>query len=376
MTPTTPNTPTHRDRLLVNEGLLPNQNITSPDNRFSMVMQTDGNLVLSGPQSQPMWSSGTAGHTNIFDVVMQNDGNLVVYDNSSNPLWSSNTAGNPGAIFIVYSDGNAVVYGTNNETLWATHTVVPPTPETPTSRNRLLSGQGLIPGDSLESQDGSWKLAMQSDGNLVLYNSSNQAVWATNTAGRTNIWDLIMQADGNLVVFDTSGDTLWGSDTSGNANATLEIEDGGFVIYNAQNDPIWSIGQVAATNGTASPSFATLSTGSPTSTSFTNSMGVSSTVRSTGIPSTVSSSNSSARIGGIVGGVLGGSVLVLLAICIYLLLTRRKAGRDSTAPVFPPERSSANLEPVKTAQEVLLPSAETPSEEDNVEQTVAEDTQI
>jgi hypothetical protein len=373
MTPSTPNKPTHRDRLLTDEGLLPNQNVTSSDNRFSMVMQTDGNLVLRGPQNQPMWSSGTEGNTDVFDVVMQGDGNLVVYDNRSNPLWASVTPGNPGATFIVYSDGNAVVYGTNNETLWATHTVVPPEPDGPTSRSQLLAGQGLVPGDSLDSQDGNWKLDMQADGNLVFYGPNNKATWASNTAGHSSVWDLVMQSDGNLVVFDASGNSLWASDTSGNPNATLEVEDGAFVIYNSKNEPIWSVGQAVATNGTGSASIATLtSTELLMSTGFTNSMGVSATANSTVNPSTASS-NSSAHIGEILGGILGGAVLVLLVICIYLLLNRRKIERHSTAPLIPLERYSANLEPVKITQEPLFPSTETPHEEDDVEQTVEED---
>jgi hypothetical protein len=40
----------------------------------------------------------------------------------------------------------------------------------------------------------------QTDGNFVLYNASNSALWATNTAG-TNAQSIMMQDDGNLVLY-------------------------------------------------------------------------------------------------------------------------------------------------------------------------------
>ena len=50
------------------------------DRRFTFTAQTDGNLVLYGPQGQPLWASNTGGHGNIFDAIMQTDGNLVLYN--------------------------------------------------------------------------------------------------------------------------------------------------------------------------------------------------------------------------------------------------------------------------------------------------------
>jgi hypothetical protein len=55
-----------------------NASIRSQDGRFVLVLQGDGNLVLYGPQGQPLWASNTAGHSDVWDAVMQGDGNFVV----------------------------------------------------------------------------------------------------------------------------------------------------------------------------------------------------------------------------------------------------------------------------------------------------------
>jgi hypothetical protein len=56
-----------------------------------------------------------------------------------------------------------------------------------------------------------WKLAMQTDGNLVIY-GANGFVWNTGKT-RANVapFTLIMQDDGNLVVYDKNHGFLWGS---------------------------------------------------------------------------------------------------------------------------------------------------------------------
>jgi len=97
------------------------QNMTSSDGRFTLAMQTDGNLVLYGP-SGAMWSTSTTGGSD-RRMVMQCDGNLVVYNSANQGLWSSNTAGNPGAWLALQNDGNLVIYSSSNVPLWASNTV-------------------------------------------------------------------------------------------------------------------------------------------------------------------------------------------------------------------------------------------------------------
>ena len=176
--PGQPAAPTATDRLTANQGLIPGQSIKSLDGRFTLIFQTDGNLVLYAPGGQALWASNTAGHV-VWEAIMQGDGNLVVYDPHARPLWATGTNGHAGAWLIVQNDGNLVIYDTNNKPLWASNTVVPGQPAAPTAADRLTANQGLIPGQSIKSLDGRFTLIFHTDGNLVLYAPGGQALWAS-----------------------------------------------------------------------------------------------------------------------------------------------------------------------------------------------------
>ena len=95
---------------------------------------------------------------------------------------------------------------------------------------------------------------MQSDGNVVLYYESFNnpdlplPLWQTNTAG-INAREFIMQTDGNLVLYDTSGQWHWASQTQGHPGAFLDLQnDGNLVVYKAGsvtetgNNALWDTG--------------------------------------------------------------------------------------------------------------------------------------
>lgn len=104
---------------------------------------------------------------------------------------------------------------------------------------------------SVFSPNGKYQLILQnSDGNLVLYNTTKGAIWANYTAytprdGR-QLRELLMQTDGNLVVYERDWYThavirvVWNSGTSHNPGAWLSVQDdGNTVIYSANNVPLW-----------------------------------------------------------------------------------------------------------------------------------------
>jgi hypothetical protein len=55
---------------------------------------------------------------------------------------------------------------------------------------------------------------MQGDGNLVVYKSQGQPVWASKTDGKGNC-KLIMQDDGNLVIYTSGHTPVWSTGTNG-----------------------------------------------------------------------------------------------------------------------------------------------------------------
>jgi hypothetical protein len=114
-------------------------------NTVRLVLQaTDGNLVLqvvddfnvaaaipffggAGPQISPneqiwvpVWSPGIQ-NRGVTEVDFQIDGNLVAYA-GSHPVWNSGTSGHENAILVVGDDGNMVIYEQGNIAVFATNT--------------------------------------------------------------------------------------------------------------------------------------------------------------------------------------------------------------------------------------------------------------
>jgi len=72
------------------------QSMTSCDGRFTLrALETEGNVVLTGPAWQSLCATGTSGAGN--KLAMKPDGDLVVSSSSNEVVWSSGTAGNSGA---------------------------------------------------------------------------------------------------------------------------------------------------------------------------------------------------------------------------------------------------------------------------------------
>lgn len=97
-----------------------NGTVTSCDQRFTLAIQGDGNLVLYKKNVGAIWANHVygSGHT----LHMQTDGNLTVRDGAGQTRWASNTAGKRGAMLFVQNDGNVVVYDHLRRRLWHTNT--------------------------------------------------------------------------------------------------------------------------------------------------------------------------------------------------------------------------------------------------------------
>lgn len=117
--------------------LQPGQSLQSDDKLHTLIMQTDGNVVLYDRHSQALWATNTGGLITRRDFAMQTDGNLVLYDITGAPKWASNTWNNPGAFLNIQDDGNLVVYRASAQTetadnaLWASGSNDMPGPTDP-----------------------------------------------------------------------------------------------------------------------------------------------------------------------------------------------------------------------------------------------------
>jgi hypothetical protein len=90
----------------------------NPCPNYKFIFQNDGNLVLYS-QNSPIWATGTNSRADLF--VVQADGNVVLYG-GGRAVWSTNTHGNPSAFLAIQSDGNLVVYDRNGNALWSSGT--------------------------------------------------------------------------------------------------------------------------------------------------------------------------------------------------------------------------------------------------------------
>ena len=120
----------------------------------------------------------------------------------------------------------------------ASLTILLANPSSGQCNNHLLSGERLSPGQSLTS--GNMEFIMQYDCNLVLYDNG-KPIWASGTYHSGSGCYVAMQTDGNLVIYDNRNNPLWASNTNGeNGNYILILQkDRNLVIY---SHPIWATG--------------------------------------------------------------------------------------------------------------------------------------
>ncbi|MDZ7786325.1 MAG: NBR1-Ig-like domain-containing protein [Candidatus Saccharibacteria bacterium] len=106
------------DRAFLHTG----QQLETPDGKYRLVLQDDGNLVLYATDSgNALWHTKTYGKPS-YRLDMQHDGNLVLYDGQGNALWKSRTADKGYSRLVVQQDGNLVIYDKHDEDTWNTGT--------------------------------------------------------------------------------------------------------------------------------------------------------------------------------------------------------------------------------------------------------------
>jgi hypothetical protein len=222
--------------LVGGEELRGGQRIVSDTGGYSFQMQTDGNAVVYDSRGGAVWSTGTAGRGD--RVLMQTDGNMVVYSARGTAIWTTQTTNEAGATLIIQGDGNLVVYRENGSPAWASRTGrVIPEPVTDT----LFAGQTLRPVHQLTSANGRFRAVMQSDGNFVGYGPQG-VVWAIGSTGAGN--RLALQGDGNAVLYGANDSVKWNSGTRG-SGLRLGVNNSGSLIIVAKDDSVLWTSQAA-----------------------------------------------------------------------------------------------------------------------------------
>ncbi|WP_433758874.1 LysM peptidoglycan-binding domain-containing protein [Nocardia sp. CA-135398] len=87
---------------------------------YTLTLQPDGNLVLSEPGGNVVWSTLTHDQ-GVERAVLQEDGNFVLYKGEG-AAWATETDGREADRLIVQADRNVVLYGKDGSALWASDT--------------------------------------------------------------------------------------------------------------------------------------------------------------------------------------------------------------------------------------------------------------
>jgi hypothetical protein len=110
------------------------------------------------------------------------------------------------------------------------------------SQPELRLGQTLHNGVTLRSSQTGNVLIMQSDGNLVLYDSHMTPLWYTSTSGYGPTVELRFQPDGNLVLTGQGLGTIGQTGTAGSGASTLVLRpDGHLELRRADGTPLLTI---------------------------------------------------------------------------------------------------------------------------------------
>jgi|GEM_PF-1446106 len=169
--------------LMPGDRMLPGQSIMSPNKRFLLIYQRDGNLVLYDTGNggyAPLWETDTMGAA-LGCAVMQRDGNLVIYDDALNVVSATGTFGED-ARALLLNDGRFVIQQGGRQ-LFESNAAVAPLPgpgprPSPVTPPRLLTLTNASPTNArfqLYKTDDTAMAATLPDGDFTLSPGSERA---------------------------------------------------------------------------------------------------------------------------------------------------------------------------------------------------------
>ncbi|WP_410211302.1 reprolysin-like metallopeptidase [Aquirhabdus sp.] len=220
--------------------LCPLDTITSPNGQYKLSVLENGNLAVTNSLNSQIWSSATtpidpAVPKTEIRAVLEPTGNFAIYDRGDTVKWSTGTT-STSASLRMQDDGNVVLYAV--QIPFSSSYSDPLAGSSAKGPYILSAGQTLASNQSGLSGNGKYKIRMLPSGNLIVTRVSDIGiVFSAGTTGNGN--RAVMQADGNFVIYNTANKALWSTKTSGLKGASARLQDDGkFVIYSS--GPKWS----------------------------------------------------------------------------------------------------------------------------------------
>jgi hypothetical protein len=216
--------------LFTGQVLRAGQSRTSVDKRYTVHQQGDGNLVvLRNATRTVLWSSQTGAHPGAYTVLA---GSLVTFDRNGKQLFATGPTSFDNNTVIMQNDGNLVIVRPDNSPIWGSNSH---------GVSLVVPGQTLTAGQWRISTNGRYRLDMQFDGNLVLYDEqqNHKPVFESRTGNNPGAFARL-QTDGNLVILAPSGRVLFHTATGGQPVKHLAVQgDGNLVLFSTSGQPIW-----------------------------------------------------------------------------------------------------------------------------------------
>lgn len=107
---------------------------------------------------------------------------------------------------------------------------------TPNWRTHVIHGTYVLqPGQNVHSNR--MRLALQTDGDLVLRDEHDRVVWSTGTHQAST--HVVFQADGNFVLYSSTNATLWSTRTDGHDGAVLVLRANGDMAITQGSTVLW-----------------------------------------------------------------------------------------------------------------------------------------
>ncbi|BCJ05575.1 MULTISPECIES: putidacin L1 family lectin-like bacteriocin [unclassified Pseudomonas] len=222
------------------------QYLLSPNQRFKLLLQGDGNLVIQdngatvwvANEQQPFSSSIPLRNKKApLAFYVQYGAFLDDYSRrrvwlTNNSTFTSNDQWNRTHL-VLQDDGNIVLV--DSLALW---NGTPAVPLVPGAVDSLLLAPGSELVQGMVYGAGASKLVFQGDGNLVAYGPNGAATWNAGTQGKGAV-RAVFQGDGNLVVYGAGNAVLWHSHTGGHASAVLRLQANGSIAI-LDEKPVWA----------------------------------------------------------------------------------------------------------------------------------------
>lgn len=222
--------------LAAGAALRPGDSRTSPNRKYLLSYQADGNLVLRA-ESAVLWSSGTQGLGAGACTMQAEDGRLVIQDAHGKPLWKTaqSHSSYAGSQLVLSDDGGLAIVRPDGKALWCPISCA----------SRISIGETLAPGTSRVSPNRHHTLTYQADGDLVLY-TKGQPIWSTDTRGHSPGACMLQASDGQLVISAADHSHLWATYVSGLGcmDSWVELTNSGRLIQSRPDGQVlWSRGR-------------------------------------------------------------------------------------------------------------------------------------